>query len=423
MALFYALLVTSELPITRANLLRSSTDPAQVQQAIDLDPILPDPYLLRAEILELHALDSREAWSQAARIAPRDPEPYIRRALASEQHGELELAERLLLQAESLHATWYPRWTLANFYARRGNSQAALHWARLCAQRASGDLRPLFVLIESLGVPQSAAPSYFPPQNREVLAAYLDYRARHPQTEGLEAAAERLLDAIPSHPRGWPGLDIDPWAMILRPGSARYYPLSESERSVLFLAWTRLVDNSLGRRAVQFQNQLAARFPNLVRGWTPDRPIPADGFEPLPAGNPFDWRRAQSEAIRIDSDATHQQLTVSLSGAQPERAELLSRLVFLEAKTRYRFQVETQCLHAANCLGLRWELRPTIPDSRFTAGAELVCEAAWKRGTFDIPALDEERLFVFSLLYQRPLGQARVPIDLQLRQIAAERMP
>jgi len=63
-------------------------------------------------------------------LNPRYTAAWIAQGLESETAGDRRRAEASLLRAAETDATYLPRWTLANFYVRAGDSEKFWIWAR-----------------------------------------------------------------------------------------------------------------------------------------------------------------------------------------------------------------------------------------------------------------------------------------------------
>ena len=82
-----------------------------------------------AEILEANGLPEGGLRERAAGMNPLDSENWIHLAARSEMSGHNQEAEQEFLRAFDVDHQLKPRWALANFYFRAGNSQASLAWA------------------------------------------------------------------------------------------------------------------------------------------------------------------------------------------------------------------------------------------------------------------------------------------------------
>ncbi len=393
-----------------------------MEDAILLDPLNAYGFTLRAELQQQRGPNSSSGWSEAARKAPRDPEAWIRSALEAEAQHNPAQAERLLLHAATLSKTWLPRWSLANFYARHDKQQSSLEWARHCAARSSGDLRPLFQLIESAGIPPSEFPSRFLPKNRAVLLAYLQYRSSHPDHSSVEYVASQLLELIPDHPPGWPGLDSDPLSFAFN----RRFPMLGEERKVLLSVLDRLLASRLGRRAVDFLNLLIQTQTLQASPFNPSQLITNSKFAAIPASNPFDWQLFPSADVAIDIDSRQSLATVSLSGSQPESLAMLSQVLFIPKQKSYRFEAHSSCKACPSPSGFQWQFTnfgstdPVLLQPFLNPTAKTL---DFSSQYFNLTPSAEDRLWLLTLRYSRPTGVARQPQSLQISSVALVEEP
>jgi len=402
--------------LAQADSIRRNPTPERVEAAISLDPLNAYGYTLRAELQQQRGPNSSSAWSTAAQKAPRDPEVWIRSALEAEAQHNPAQAEKLLLHAATLSKTWLPRWSLANFYARHENQQSSLEWALYCAQRSSGDLRPLFQLIESAGIPPSELPPRFLPKNRAVLLAYLQYRSSHPDHSSLESIASQLLELIPEHPPGWPGLDSDPLSFVFN----RRFPMLAEERKALLSVLDRLLASRLGRRAVAFLNLLIQAQTLKASPFNPSQLVTNSKFATIPELNPFDWQLFTGADVAIDIDARQSLATVSLSGSQPESLALLSQVLFIPKQKSYRFEARSSCKACPSPSGFQWQFTnfgSTAPILLQPFLTPIAKTSDFSLQQFNLTSTAEDRLWLLTLRYSRPTGVTRQPQSLQISSV------
>jgi hypothetical protein len=400
--------------LAEADYIRRHPESSTIQRAIALDPWHPYAYSLLAEFQQQQGIDSSSAWAAAAERAPTDAAIVLHLALASERNGDLNQAESLFLRAASLSKTWLPRWSLTNFYERHQNRRAALDWARASAQRAAGDLRPLFRWIESTEVSPADLALQYLPKNRNVLLAYLSYRVTQPDLSGIEAVAAQLLELIPGHPFGWPGLDFD----LLSSWVARKFPVTAAEKAALTSVLERLLGAREGRRMVAFNNLLAAAIPDQFADWQASQLISNGQFAEPPGAGPLSWQLFRSANLSIDFDTRQKLAVLELSGRQAESLDLMTQTVFLPSRNSYVLEAETACDGCTQPTGFLWEFRefgttqsksPLIPIPSSSQSESY----QWQRWT--IPPAAQDRLWTLALRYCRPMGVARRGQVLRIR--------
>ena len=89
---------------------------------------------------------AKAALLHAVAVNPWDTRSRIELGLLAEAEGDSTTSERYLLQAAETDHLFLPRWTLANYYFRRGDTSQFWGWAKEAADRVYGDAQPLFRL-------------------------------------------------------------------------------------------------------------------------------------------------------------------------------------------------------------------------------------------------------------------------------------
>ena len=89
---------------------------------------------------------AKAALLHAVAVNPWDTRSRIELGLLAEAEGDSTTSERYLLQAAETDHLFLPRWTLANYYFRRGDTAQFWRWAKEAADRVYGDAQPVFRL-------------------------------------------------------------------------------------------------------------------------------------------------------------------------------------------------------------------------------------------------------------------------------------
>ena len=130
------------------HLFRSGT-PEGVKRAVELAPGNARYQDHWAAILEDSGKDpaaALAAMEAAVASNPRDSSSWMELGLRAERDGDLQKAERCLLEAARVDRQYDPRWTLANFYFRKSDWENFWLWAREAAAMSYGDSAALFRL-------------------------------------------------------------------------------------------------------------------------------------------------------------------------------------------------------------------------------------------------------------------------------------
>ncbi len=312
----------------------------------------------------------------------------------------------MLLGAAAQNRTWLPRWALVNFYLRHDRNDEATRWAREALLRAADDVSGLFAALDGAGIPID---SLLPP-NRRVAVSLIGYRLRTNDVAGLEPACARLASLIPRSPPAWPGLDARPWR-----GSP--YPADAWESSSLLSSAGRLLDAEEGAAAVRVWNTFALRGVLKTTPSTPQSPVVNSRFElPLQNGG-LDWIVEPGAGWSLYTPPESDGLEVSLSGSQPETAQLLYQRVALPHGRAWGLVIESRTGGLASLNGLRWEL---CTRDATLATVAVPASDSWVQSRALIPAMTNDAVVTLSLAYTRAPGTVRAQGEAYFRRVTLE---
>jgi tetratricopeptide (TPR) repeat protein len=315
----------------------------------------------RALQLDYDGLDSTPTLRRIAALAPLSSAPRIRLGLAAEIGGDFDSAEKWLLDAARVDRQFEPRWTLANYYFRRGNTAQFWQWMRSALEMSYGDRRPAFDLCWRMsGDPQEILSRAIPARH-EVIGAYLAYLL---ETRRLSAAAPVALKFASAG---------DP-----------------NDRPLLLAAVDAFIDAGDGASARALWTAMGL-------------PVSSD-FETPGTGHGFDWRILDVPGV------SHAGARIVLSGQQPESCELLRRFVSLQPHARYIVHWETRTQNIASPTGLEWRAA--------SEHAPVLSSDDWRAGELDFTAPSE--IVALTLAYRRPSGSVRAEGSVELRHIRLE---
>ena len=365
---------------------------ASVRRAIEIVPDQAQYYLRLAQLYESSHVQA--ILERALQLNPDNAEIWIEVGLDAELRGELKRAEGSLVKAAELDATWLPRWTLANYYFRRGGGgplpgitgggplpygrgseedgrafwlpgggplpthRAFWTWAAQAAAIANPrrDLIPLFKLASQLD-PDPAAMLRIVPDRPAPLRQFVKFLLESGETRSLEQAAERLLSCgNQGNDRPYIFWAIEGFLSHRRPdGAARL--------------WTKLRDH----------------------GWISTQA--GGAFINPPLESSMDWRYKDVTGITrsLGSDG---RLRFDFSGQQPEEVSLLERHVPVSASVNQRLAWNSSTKFPS---GLEWQVQSL-------AGAVLAQSKLQSGGVEFTPPDSIVRLL---LLYRRAPGTTR----------------
>ena len=332
---------------------------------------------------------AKDALRRAVALNPWDARSWIELGLRAEVEGDDTTAIKYLLRAADVDKEFLPRWTLANYYFRRGDEAAFWSWARQAGPMVYGDPLPVFrlcgrveedgKLIDRLGI-----------RNPNVRAAYLAYLLDQNRVDLIAPVLHRLLDEK-----------------------------REGDVPLLSSACDRLLEASRVDQAAETWNRLAQA------GMVPFRTPAGDGgqlvangnFAAPPASWGFDWRLPVTEGISVSREEDPLGLRVTLSGREPEDCEALVQLVPLRGKMHYELTFQYRTHGVASGSGLGWRIADASGGAVLGEGPSLSSEADTEgRLAFSTPA--ECRLVRLSLRYRRAPGTTRMDGFLVLRNVA-----
>ena len=363
---------------------------ASVRRAIEIVPDQAQYYLRLAQLYESNHLQA--ILERALQLNPYNAETWIEVGLDAELRGDLKRAEGSLVKAAQLDSTWLPRWTLANYYFRRGGGgplpapngsplpyrrgseedgrafwvpggsplthRAFWTWAAQAAAIANPrrDLIPLFKLAYQLDADPAAMLRILPDRPRH-LRQFVRFLLETGETRSLEQAADRLLSC------GNQGND----------------------RGYIFWAIEGFLSHRRSDGAVHLWTKLRER------GWISNRA--GGGFSEPPLESSMDWRYKDVTGI-MRSLGSDGRLRFEFSGQQPEEAPLLERHVPVRAGVKQQFTWNSSTKDPS---GLEWQVLSL-------AGAVLAQSKLQSGGVEFTPPDSIVRLL---LLYRRAPGTTR----------------
>jgi tetratricopeptide (TPR) repeat protein len=326
----------------------------------------------------LDPYNTRLILSRAVAINPRLSPAWIELGLTAERAGDLLGAENALLQAVRADHQYQPAWTLANYYFRRGNSEAFWSWARRAAELTYDDFRPLLRLCDAVERDPEMVLSRLeagrPAANAAIIRAYLDFLIGQDRFDAAQQAARRLL-AIES------------------PG--------DSPRVA-----------ALAGRQIRAGNQTAALELWNAR-FAPLDPLHGSvltngDFSQPTTGVGFDWSQPACEGVTTAWSPAR--LAFEFSGSQPDACVILEQAIPVRRGIRYHFRFEY--VTAQSFSGVRWAFNRQ----------EIVINTARREGD-DVFLADRAGPARLMLLYRREPGSTPARGRIELRHIRLEVSP
>jgi tetratricopeptide (TPR) repeat protein len=370
------------------HLFQTATAPA-VERAVQLAPGNAR-YLARWAAL----LENSAPLEAALTHNPRDAASWMELGLRAEAGGDLRKAERCLLQAARVDRQYNPRWTLANFYFRRGDLENFWLWAAQAAAISYVDNTALFRLLwKAAPDPEQILSRAIPPQ---LETSYLRFLLAENHLPALESAARRV--------------------------AAR---AGRQDAPLLLAACDRLLDQR--------------QFPSALRLWTllcerelvpypapqPERgaPLTNGDFQTPLLSRGFDWRLDGPGGVSVTRADSPSGLRITFTGSQPEVCDVVSQFVPVLPAKQYRLRFRYRTSHIAPGAGLRWRIfDPAAGADLAQHSPDLASEQEIEQeALFSTPA--ETRMVRLALRYHRALGTTRLEGSTLLRHASMEFAP
>lgn len=331
------------------------------------------------------------ALEKAVELNPRYSPGWIELGLAAELEGDLPKAERFLLEAFKVDKTYEPRWTLANFYFRRGDRERFFFWAREAAQIAYQDQTLLFLLCWQMSQDPETILAKAIPNRPVILAQYLYFLMRRNNLEAAAPVGERLSQ----------GSAAEEAPLLL--GYCDWL-LQAGRTEAALRVW-----NTLSSRGVLARQPLAPRDGRSLTN--------ADfSSDPLAAG--FDWRLAAAEGISFARAGASTGLRVTFSGKQPEDCRLVEQSVVLAPSRDYRLRYAYRTEGVAPGSGLRWQVGHLSGNRAWSVSSPDLSSQDWTEDGMDFTTPPDAGAARLSLGYKRTLGTTRIEGSLWLREVS-----
>ncbi len=336
----------------------------------------------------------REALRRAVAGNPRYPAGWIELGLLAEAAGDMAEAERCLLEAARVDRGYQPRWSLANFYFRRGEHEKFWPWARQAAQTAYYPQTPLFRLYWRLTQDASLILARGIPDRPDIRAQYLHFLLMENKLAEAEQASEAVLAA------GRP-----------------------ADLPVLTIYCDRLIAGGRVASALNAWNVLCSR------GLIPHPPLnPGQGglvtngdFAAPPLGAAFDWRLHPNQGLTATRTESPRALRFTLSGRQPEHCGLADQVLPAEPGLAYVVSYSSRDSGIPAGSGLRWRVSD-LATGRELASAPLGGAGDdWRAESLRFVAPAGGGAVRLVLEYRRAPGTTRAEGTLWLRQVSSAR--
>jgi hypothetical protein len=375
-----------------AERLAESSDATDLDRALRLVPGNAAYWLRRGDLQRRDLESPLDALLHAAALNPFDAEIWIQLGLDAEARGDYAQAEAHLLHAARVSRRYQPRWTLANYYFRRGSANEFWKWTRRALELESEYADAVFQLCWRLPAPAAEILAKAIPPRRNVWRDYARFLLSQNRIDAAWDVLERMLsDARPE--------DRD----LLLEASDRFLAAYSLDRASA--AWNALCDRKL----------IAC---SSVRD---SGAIPLDDADSGGAlGHGFAWRIVEHRGISLHLRSGL--ITVEFSGNQPENAEIVWRWIPVKPGQRgaLHFEYQTSGISAAS--GLAWQVLAGR-NAPLLVSSPSLSNSAWAEAQLPFEVPPGVHVVLLRLMYTRPSGSVRIEGTLAVRALRIELAP
>ena len=182
----------ASIELARADALSREDTEQSVRAAIR---ITPDgwPYYMR--LAQLDPLHAKALLQTSLELNRYDAQAAIELGMQYENDGDFVSAERQMLDAYQVDRTYLPRWSLANYYFRRGNIRAFWIWARSAASMPADEIGALFELCWRVSPNPQVLTAQLLNEKPEMLRQYVGFLLGKDQPAEVARIAPHLVRA------------------------------------------------------------------------------------------------------------------------------------------------------------------------------------------------------------------------------------
>jgi tetratricopeptide (TPR) repeat protein len=325
--------------------------------------------------------------NRAVGINSFEASSWIELGLLAESAGDLETAERDLLRAAQVDRRYLPRWTLANFYLRRGDSENFWKWARAASEmiydgsasffRLCGQMSEDGKLIERLNLTK--------PDLRAQYASYLIDVGR----------IDLALSPLESVMRGNRPKDLD----LLLAACDREIGAGFVDEATRL--WNGLVETN------RIHSSRVGTEVTVTKGQDFRNPV---------LGRGFDWRLIDINGVAPTIEDDPPGLRLGFSGGQPETCEPIYRYLPVTGSSAYGVKIGYDLSGAGPHSGLRWTVIE-LPGGTTLATSDEVAGVRSAETIIHFTPSPNCRLVKIALDYARTRGTTRLQGSILLREI------
>jgi len=372
-----------------ADLVATDRSRVTLEQAIRLAPGNPEYYVRLAQADPPSAVSAME---KAAALNPLNSALWMELSRVAEEQQDFRRAENALLNAVRVDKTFAPRWLLAQYYFRR-RDEARFWPAMHSAMAASYDeVEPLFDDCWALASSPEMILQRAIPDRVDVLGQYLDYVLAKDRLDLAAAVASKLT-----------------------------YRADRDDVPSLLSYCDRLLEDKQVTPALEVWNSLARNGLLDYAALAPEKGVSLTNgnFDKPFLMRAFDWRLVELPGVSARRVGKGAGLRLSFSGKQPESCEILSQYLPVAAGKKYRLGVRYEMSRLDGETGLSWRVLDVSDGSDLLEGTGPLAgrEGAESEQGLAFATLAETQLVKLVLAYQRVLGTVRIEGEIVIRKV------
>lgn len=328
------------------------------------------PYYMR--LAQFDRDNARPLLDTALRLNHYDAQADIELGLQYEASGDYGRAEKQLLEAYSIDHTYLPRWSLANFYFRRGNLPQFWIWAKSAAAMPSDDIGALLELCWHAAPNAATITGAILNDKPEFLRQYINFLLAKDQLQTAAEIAPRMVQAG------------DP----------------QSDLPVMFSVVNGLVQGADSSDALTVWRLLVSRNWTVADSTTPNNA----NFARVPLPVRFDWTLPEYKGLHSWPGPSG--LRIEFSGSEPEDSLIAEQAVVLKPGN-YALSFDYRTADIPPSTGIRWQVLDARSKLLLAESNDL------SKDPLDTPEVEfsvppDSSLLILRLGYKRTLGTVRV---------------
>ena len=345
-----------------------------VAHAAQVEPGNATYHGLLAEHQEAGSKDPKPELTIATRLSPRESRYWARLAFRAEVEGNFDAALKHLTQAANVDRTFAPRWALANFYLRRGQTEQIWVWIGKSLKMAPPDPESVFQLAWSVSQDGAKIRGLLPP-GRDLLRRYVGWLVENQPAGVAKGPAMELAEK------------------------------STAEDLSVLLGFCNKAAAIDPAGMLAMWNALCSRNLMPCTALPPDQSqlVTDSSFQEAGTGTGLSWGFANQPGASVIRAGNREGVTAELRGRQAERLVLLWQRVPLLGMHRYRLSYEYRMDGGRGKAGLHWEISEFKQDRNLIPDAPRLASVEWREEQVEFDSR-EDTVGQLRFVYQREPG-------------------